>query len=57
MARSSVTQFRICTYRQRRTGASPKKWIGERRLAWESRFDGLGAFLDAEDAAGGAPAQ
>jgi len=30
-----------------------EKWINERRLTWEHRFDRLGAFLDAEDAQGG----
>jgi DNA-binding transcriptional ArsR family regulator len=28
-----------------------EKWINDRRIGWERRFDSLGAFLDAEDAA------
>ena len=27
-----------------------EKWINDRRVGWEKRFDRLGAFLDAEDA-------
>ncbi len=26
-----------------------EKWINDRRIGWEKRFDRLGAFLDAED--------
>ena len=28
-----------------------EKWINDRRIGWEHRFDRLGAFLGAEDAA------
>lgn len=31
-----------------------EKWINDRRTGWERRFDRLGAFLDAQDEAGGA---
>jgi DNA-binding transcriptional ArsR family regulator len=29
-----------------------EKWINDRRIGWEKRFDRLGAFLDAEDEKG-----
>jgi DNA-binding transcriptional ArsR family regulator len=32
-----------------------EKWLSDRRIGWERRFDRLGAFLDAEVAAEQAP--
>jgi len=26
-----------------------EKWINDRRIGWQKRFDRLGAFLDAQD--------
>ena len=45
---AKVGRVRTCTID---TGAMSlaEKWINDRRLTWERRFDRLGAFLDAED--------
>ncbi|MDO8359705.1 MAG: metalloregulator ArsR/SmtB family transcription factor [Devosia sp.] len=46
-----IGRTRTCTID---TGALSlvEKWINDRRIGWERRFDRLGAFLDAEDEKG-----
>lgn len=47
---AKVGRVRTCTID---TGALSlaEKWINDRRITWERRFDRLGAFLDAEEEA------
>jgi DNA-binding transcriptional ArsR family regulator len=49
-----IGRTRTCTID---TGAlsQVEKWINDRRVGWEKRFDRLGAFLDAEDTKKGEP--
>jgi len=45
-----VGRVRTCTVDSEALSLA-EKWINERRITWERRFDRLGAFLAAEEAA------
>ncbi|MEO8883765.1 MAG: metalloregulator ArsR/SmtB family transcription factor [Devosia sp.] len=45
---AKVGRVRTCTIDSGALSLA-EQWINDRRLTWESRFDRLGAFLDAEE--------